>query len=176
MNTLQLFFWLKDIFSPRVNITFFYWKATDHLQKYCGKEIKIFVERRQWWWFKMRPCLFSVTRTKRKGLWQSTLGCNYFKHSQCNSLLVILGIRNDFKKPRMLMLNSHMPQYEDCILRWQTAMQSLFCVSLKALVPHDIWTLSGGNSPVTEVKGYLAESTILSIILNVKLFTFGWQF
>lgn len=32
-------------------------------------------------------------------------------------MLVIVGIRNDFKKPRRLMLNSHMPQYEDCILR-----------------------------------------------------------
>lgn len=65
----------------------------------------------------MRPCLSSITRTQSRRLWQSTLGCNYFQHSQCNSLLVIVGIRNDFKKPRRLMLNSHMPQYEDCILR-----------------------------------------------------------
>lgn len=29
----------------------------------------------------------------------------------------MVGIRYDFKKPRKLMLISHMPQYEDCILR-----------------------------------------------------------
>lgn len=52
-----------------------------------------------------------------QGLWRSTLGYSYFKHSQPNSFLVMVGIRYDFKKPRKLMLNSYMPQYEDCILR-----------------------------------------------------------
>lgn len=45
-------------------------------------------------------------------------------------------------------------------------MLSLLCVFLKVLVHHDLLILSGGNSLVTGDKGYLAESTILSITLS----------